>query len=422
MIYRPSVLATAVCGLLAASGAIAQSSSVQLYGRANLGLDSYSADGARDQQNGGTVAAPTAPTGAQCTNTTTATCTGGGSIDYKSRMRVFDNSSRVGLRGTEDLGNGLKAIFQIETGVNVDNGSNAGQSGSTNASTGFWASRDSYVGLDSNFGRLTFGRQSIYYSNGVNAQFSSNYINTEVPWTDGRAFGRVRVPASRQSNVVMYTTPSFAGLNASLYYSPNAQEAVQNAATSDTDGYIWGATVRGTWGAFYTQFDYVSNQANSPVGGGVRPDVSAYKLGASWGYMPGARIGLIGTVAYDNQARGLTAGDKVDQWGWTINWEHTFGNFQVMAQYGELGNLKSCDSDATPGNVSCGDSGARGYMAGVRYLMSKRTWVYASYNSVSNKSNQFADYTNAGYTSVGSGTFPYGADPEVWALGILHNF
>ena len=422
MSYRPSVLATAVCGLLAASGAIAQSSSVQLYGRANLGLDSYSADGARDQQNGGTVAAPTAPTGAQCTNTTTATCTGGGSIDYKSRMRVFDNSSRVGLRGTEDLGNGLKAIFQIETGVNVDNGSNAGQSGSTNASTGFWASRDSYVGLDSNFGRLTFGRQSIYYSNGVNAQFSSNYINTEVPWTDGRAFGRVRVPASRQSNVVMYTTPSFAGLNASLYYSPNAQEAVQNAATSDTDGYIWGATVRGTWGAFYTQFDYVSNQANSPVGGGVRPDVSAYKLGASWGYMPGARIGLIGTVAYDNQALGLTAGDKVDQWGWTINWEHTFGNFQVMAQYGELGNLKSCDSDATPGNVSCGDSGARGYMAGVRYLMSKRTWVYASYNSVSNKSNQFADYTNGGYTSVGSGTFPYGADPEVWALGILHNF
>jgi len=422
MIYRPSVLATAVCGLLAASGAIAQSSSVQLYGRANLGLDSYSADGARDQQNGGTVAAPTAPTGAQCTNTTTATCTGGGSIDYKSRMRVFDNSSRVGLRGTEDLGNGLKAIFQIETGVNVDNGSNAGQSGSTNASTGFWASRDSYVGLDSNFGRLTFGRQSIYYSNGVNAQFSSNYINTEVPWTDGRAFGRVRVPASRQSNVVMYTTPSFAGLNASLYYSPNAQEAVQNAATSDTDGYIWGATVRGTWGAFYTQFDYVSNQANNPVGGGVRPDVSAYKLGASWGYMPGARIGLIGTVAYDNQALGLTAGDKVDQWGWTINWEHTFGNFQVMAQYGELGNLKSCDSDATPGNVSCGDSGARGYMAGVRYLMSKRTWVYASYNSVSNKSNQFADYTNGGYTSVGSGTFPYGADPEVWALGILHNF
>jgi predicted porin len=400
MSFKPTVLAAAVCGLLATSGAIAQTSSVQLYGRANLGFDHYEAKGARDQG-----------------------ATPGGQIDYEGRFRVFDNSSRVGLRGTEDLGNGLKAIFQIETGVNVDSGSNNGQGGQSNGSTGFWASRDSYVGLDSNFGRVTFGRQSIYYSNGVNAQFAANYINTEVPWTDGRAFGRVRVPASRQSNVVMYTSPTFAGLNASLYYSPNAQEAVQNNVTSDTDGQIWGATARGTWGPFYGQFDYVSNKGNSPMAGGVRSDISAYKLGASWGYMPGARIGLIGTLAYDNQPLGLTAGDEVNQWGWTINWEHTFGNFQVMAQYGQLGNLKDCDSDATPGNVSCGDSGARGYMAGLRYLMSKRTWVYASYNGTSNKSNQFADYTNAGYTSAGSPTlFPYGADPQVWALGIQHNF
>jgi predicted porin len=392
MSVRPTVLAAAVCSLLAVPAAIAQTSSVQLYGRANLGIDLYEASGSN-------VAG----------------------ADRDSRVRVFDNSSRVGLRGAEDLGNGLKAIFQIETGVNVDNGSNTGQGGQGNSSTGFWASRDSYVGLDSNFGRLTFGRQSVYYSNGVNAQFSANYINTEVPWTDGRAFGRVRVPASRQSNVVMYTSPTFAGLNGSLYYSPNAQEAVQTSATSDTNGNIWGATARGTWGPFYGQLDYVSNEGSAPAAG-VRSDQSAWKLGASWGYMPGARIGLIGTLAYDNQALGLSQGDKVDQWGWTVNWEHTFGNFQVMAQYGQLGNLKSCDSDATPGNVSCGDSGARGYMAGLRYFMSKRTWVYASYNGTSNKSNQFADYTNAGYTSVNGAPFPYGADPEVWALGIQHNF
>jgi predicted porin len=408
----PRLLAwPAACGLLVASSAIAQSSNVQLYGRANLGLDNYEATGARDA----TV------TGANCT-AGTAGCTAGSDINRASRFRVFDNSSRVGLRGTEDLGNGLKAIFQIETGVNVDNGSNTGQGGQANASTGFWASRDSYVGLDSNFGRLTFGRQSVYYSNGVNAQFSSNYINTEVPWTDGRAMGRVRVAASRQSNTVIYTTPTFAGLNASLYYSPNAQEAVQTSAIDDPNGMLWGATARGEWGPFYSQFDYVSNKGNSPTGGGVRPEISAYKLGASWGYMPGARIGLIGTLVYDNDVLGLTRGDETNQWSWTLNWEHTFGNFQVLAQYGQLGNLKSCESDATPGNVSCGDSGARAYMAGLRYFMSKRTWVYASYNGTSNKSNQFADYTNAGYTSVNGAPFPYGADPQVWALGILHNF
>jgi hypothetical protein len=231
VIPRPRTLAAAVCGLSATSAALAQSSNLQLYGRANLGLDNYGADGARDAT----------ATGANCT-AGTAGCTPGSQINRDGRFRVFDNSSRVGLRGTEDLGNGLKAIFQIETGVNVDNGSNTGQGGQGNGSTGFWASRDSYVGLDSNFGRLTFGRQSIYYANGANAQFAANYINTEVPWTDGRAFGRIRVPGTRQSNVVMYTSPTFAGLNASGYHSPNAQEAVQTSTASDTNGNIWGAT------------------------------------------------------------------------------------------------------------------------------------------------------------------------------------
>jgi predicted porin len=260
----------------------------------------------------------------------------------------------------------------------------------------------------------------------VNAQFASNYINTEVPWTDGRAFGRVRVPASRQSNVVMYTSPTFVGLNGSLYYSPNAQETVQTNATSDTDGSIWGATARGTWGPFYTQLDYVSNEGNTPAGGGVRSDQSAWKLGASWGYMPGARIGLIGTLAYDNQALGLTAGDKVDQWGWTINWEHTFGNFQVMAQYGQTGDVKGCGDPVLGqvGFVSCGDSKSIGYMVGGRYFLSKRTWLFASWNLVDNKSNQFSDYTGGAITStnVSAGNQPWGADPQIWALGIFHQF
>jgi predicted porin len=184
---------------------------------------------------------------------------------------------------------------------------------------------------------------------------------------------------------------------------------------------VWGATARGSWGPFYAQLDYIAINGNTPTAG-VRQDGSGWKLGASWGYMPGARIGLIGTLTYDNVAQGLTVGDKVHQYGWTINWEHTFGNFQLMAQYGQISNLKSCDSDATPGNVSCGDSGARAFMVGGRYFMSKRTWVYGSYNGTWNKSNQFADYTNAGYTSVNGAPFPYGADPQIWALGILHNF
>jgi len=399
------VMALAVAGVFAAPAAFAQTSNVQLYGRAVLGLDYYEAKSASNSDN-----------------------------NRDGRLRVFDNSSRVGLRGTEDLGNGLKAIFQIETGVNIDNGSSTGQGGQTNASSGFWASRDSFVGLDSNFGRLTFGRQSIYWANGVNAQFAANYINTEIPWTNGTAMGRIHSGAlgsatpARVSNVVQYTSPTFAGINGTLSYSPNAQEPVQNVGAGvDPDGKIWGATVRGTWGPFYAQVDYADVQGNSSLIGNPRLEGNAWKVGGSWGYMPGARIGLIWVRSEANNAVGLTTGDKVDQQGWTINWEHTFGNFQVMAQYGQLGDLKSCDSDAAVGNTSCGDTKANGYMIGGRYFLSKRTWLFASYNMVDNKSNQFADYNGGAQTSTnlpagGGATYPFGADPEIWAVGIFHQF
>ena len=432
------VLALAVAGVLGAPAAFAQTSNVQLYGRAVLGIDMYEAEDARDQAALGQVqSATTNAAGNPCTpaQVGTAACTSGGSVDRKSRVRIFDNSSRVGLRGTEDLGNGLKAIFQIETGVNVDNGSNTGQGGQTNASSGFWASRDSFVGIDSNFGRLTFGRQSVYWANGVNAQFAANYINTEIPWTNGTQLGRVSAVGAtpaRVSNMMQYTSPTFAGINGTLSYSPNAQEAVQGeGAGFEADGYLWGATLRGTWGPFYAQVDYADVNGNTPTGPGAgsRGDGQAWKVGASWGYMPGARIGVIWVrtetnnsflTAAQSAAQGFAQGDNVYQDGWTINWEHTFGNFQVMAQYGQTGNIKDCSNAI----IDCGDSGARGYMVGGRYLLSKRTWLFASYNLVDNKSNNFADYTGGAITSTvpAAGNVPWGADVQIIGAGIFHQF
>lgn len=394
------VMAVAVASLFTAPLALAQTSNVQIYGRANLGFDQYEAEGATNS-----------------------------ALNRKDRFRVFDNSSRVGLRGTEDLGGGLKAIFQIETGVNIDSGSSIGQNGVNNASTGFWASRTSFVGLDSNFGRLTLGRQDIYWANGVNAQFAANYINTEIPWTNGTQLGRISLQAAsvaRVSNTVQYTSPTFAGMNITASYSPNAQEAEQTAAsTPDADGRIWGLTWRGTWGPIYGQLDYANVTGNTPAVG-TKPEGEAYKAGVSWGYMPGARIGAIWVRTDVNngtgQVQGVTTGDGVKQDGWTINWEHTFGNVQLMAQYGQLLKMKDCDGTSPPG--ACDNTEADAWMIGARYLLSKRTWLYASYNQVDNDSGQFADYTGGGQTSTAftAATMPLGADPQIIAIGIFHQF
>jgi predicted porin len=73
------------------------------------------------------------------------------------------------------------------------------------------------------------------------------------------------------------------------------------------------------------------------------------------------------------------------------------------------------------------DSKARGYMIGARYILSKRTWLYASYNLIDNKSNRFADYTAFAVTSVAAGAgvtagVPFGADPQIIAVGPFHDF
>jgi predicted porin len=300
------------------------------------------------------------------------------------------------------------------------------------------------VGLDSNFGRATFGRQSIYWANGVNAQFAANYINTEIPWTNGTQLGRISLQGAsvaRVSNTFQYTTPTFVGMNITASYSANLAEAQQQtvpfagAVTTDADGYIFGLTWRGTWGPIYAQADWASVRGNSVVapGGVITPKGDAYKVGASWGYLPGARIGAVWVMTDVNngsgQVIGITVGQKVDQMGWTINWEHTFGPVQVMAQYGWLDEMSGagCNTSAfiQGGTLpACGDSGATAYMVGARYFFSKRTWTYLSYNQVSNDRGQYVDYTGGGITSW-NGTNQanlLGADPKIWALGLFHAF
>ena len=197
---QKKLIAIAVAGALAPAAAMAQST-VEIYGRANLGVDSWQATGATD------------PTG-----------------NAKSRLRVFDFGSRLGFRVNESLGGGMRAFVVMETGVNIDSGSGNGQSGSPNASTGFWASRDSYAGIGGDWGDVRFGRQSPFYSNGIIMQAGSNYINqaADSMWSMG---GALASPSGRESNVASYNTPTFGGFNASLSWGPGSSEGGASASS-----------------------------------------------------------------------------------------------------------------------------------------------------------------------------------------------
>lgn len=376
------VMALAVAGAFAVPAVALADATI--YGRVNLGFDNYSATGS----------------------------TAGSGSDLKARNRVFDSASRLGFRGTEDLGGGLRAVFVMESGVNVDTGSQASQNGTANASTGFLASRDSYGGLEGDWGRVSFGRQSVFWTNGVIAQSGPNYINIDVPMaTVGGGFGRVVGIGTRINNTMMYTAPSMGGFGGYVSYSPNSEAATGG---QNTDGSVLGLRVTYT-GRVNVQADYASNKAQS--GGANRLEITGEKLGVGWPYAPGAQISAIWGSNENKDVAGTAtfsaAHDTVKQSMFLVNWEQIFGNIQAMAMVGKLQKASGC-------SISCDNTEATSYMVAAKYLFSKKTGAYVSYNKTTNKDNQILDYTAAGYTSANG--LAAGADPRILAIGVIQNF
>lgn len=445
---KKNLLSLAVIAALAAPVvAVAQGSGITIYGRANLGLDSYSATGA----------------------------TAGSAFDYKSRNRIYDAGSRLGFMGTEDLGGGLKAIFLIESGVNIDSGGTTGQSGSPNANSGTLSSRVGHVGLESSsWGRLTFGRSHVWWGNGIIEQTGANYIAAGVPLFNG-LFGRgMQVGISRESNTIQYSALK-GGTAVQISYSAGGETQVANA---NTDGKLWALTLQQQLGTFMAGYDFAKKWGNSPAvpfapataalcatavpaaGGGTAPAVptalcsqpssTAHKLRAGWFYQPGGQISVLWVKSVQDNggatailtAQGSAAlalvpdtyASSLSQTGWGLSWEHMFGNVQALAQWGKLGNISGCTGRVVG---ACNNTGATSWMVAGRYIFSKRTAMYVNYATVKNDSNYNMDYiggwmTSAsttlpaalGGTNIGPGLLPanVGADPRLFGVGVMHNF
>ena len=133
------------------------------------------------------------------------------------------NGSRIGVKGSEDLGGGLKANFQIEGGINMDQGSSA-QGGLT------WG-RQSWVGLSGGFGEFRVGRQ--YLAGFMLADaidpFGTNHGDASTGSTISSSAN-----ITRTNNAVLYLLPAFSGFQAGIGYSTKAAAVGCTAATVGT--------------------------------------------------------------------------------------------------------------------------------------------------------------------------------------------
>lgn len=237
---KKSLIALAVLGAFA--GAASAQSTVTLYGLVDVGFSRLD---------------PKAPGVA----TTTAMVSG------------VQSGSRVGLRGSEDLGGGLRAVFNLEHGLSVDDG--------TQGQGRMWG-RWAYAGLAGGFGEVRLGRQwaAGFELFGAIDPFGTGFNDAGMQGTFASA------NAIRPNNLIMYRTPNISGFSAVLGYSlnPTAQEV---PGGSDANNRTISAGARFGSGPF---LGVVTLERVSLVGPdqqhlqvGATYDFKVAKLHAAWG-------------------------------------------------------------------------------------------------------------------------------------------
>lgn len=155
------------------------------------------------------------------------------------------NGSRFGLRGTEDLGGGLKANFVLEQGFNVDTGAQG--------SEGLQFNRQAFLGLAGGFGEVRFGRQYTAYDTlraATNHNFDAGgFAVTSTVWgaasrytpdnTDPKKTMRVAGfgvadYTNRANNQITYISPDFSGFSGAITYALGENKTATSSATDTT--------------------------------------------------------------------------------------------------------------------------------------------------------------------------------------------
>ncbi len=328
-----------------------------------------------------------------------------------------DGSSRIGFRGTEDLGGGLKAVFQMEAGINIDDGSSGNGGGNL-------FSRTAMVGLDGAFGRVTAGRQ-------VNPTFSVQAQGSAMGAMNGYTDAGLSVlPVNvRSSNSIMYTTPDFGGLKVSALVSaaeakgtsraristlaaPNAalqpdgsirnlNNVVAEVDNNDKVGYSLGLNYSN--GPLYMGFGWDRRgQASSADVFATGADLfSMDSKQELWTLSAAYDFGMVRPfVNYSQQTNkwngnfnaafagaDLGAALSGKEKGWALGFTAPVGAGILFAEYG-TSKTGSISSTATVGALTVNAllneemSGKEtAFSLGYRYALSKRTWVQAAYGS-----------------------------------------
>ncbi len=279
------------------------------------------------------------------------------------------NGSRFGLKGSEDLGGGLKAIFVLENGFAVDTGA-SGKAGSI-------FNRQSYVGLTGGFGEVRLGNTTTAYDDisiAANPLWDSILSPANTVWANNYV--------SRPANTIYYASPSFAGVTGAASYSLGENKT----ATTPAKG-VTAVNVQYAGGPVAVSLGYQESQMATlaAASSAAHKDTllnASYDLGV---------VKLLGS--YNHHV--ATNDTKSNQ--------YQFGVDVPVSPALILSTGYAYSKDKL---ASGADGNKRqGLGLGAKYSLSKRTFVYTGYTHAEDK-------TSAGVKTKG----------DLYAIGIQHAF
>lgn len=400
---QKKILVLIVAAAIAAPAAFADTANVTIYGLAHMAFQSV--------DNGSTAAAP-----------------------GTSTNKVSSETSKLGLKGSEDLGNGLKAVWQIESMIAMDN---AG---------GTFGTRNTFAGLSSDsMGTLILGRHDTPYkiatrkldvfgdtiADNRSLMGGVSLSAAQLAVAALPAVGTLGASAAssfdgRQTDVLAYISPAMSGFTAAVAYVAGAEAANTGGQTK---GSAWSLAGMYDASPFYGSLAYEAHDfgttrtgAAAVTTGTLGPGTGAglgdlagkkestWKLGASY------KMGALETnLAYEKTSDSLGAAnaDALGHSAYYLSGKYSFGSDAVKVAYTHAGKLA--------GAAAGTDTTARQLSVGYDHNLSKRTTVYALYTKLSNGANAQYGLTTAGSTG-GMAAKGADADPSAWSLGVKHSF
>ncbi len=351
---KKSLIALAV--MAASSTAFAATSNVDLYGQVRMSADHINSSAANSD-----------------------------------KWQVADRVSRIGVKGTEDLGGGMSAVWGLEWGVDIDNNGTLGTTTErTDASV--LRARNQFIGLKGAFGTVLAGRHDAPYKLAGSADLFGDTA------ADATSEGTTAITAAatnpviigrngfdtRANQTIAYITPDYSGFHAAVAFIPG-EEGAGAAASNDANGLAdaWSATLiykNGPLNASVSQQAFSGSMASTSTATGVDKKGTKFNIGYAMGDV---KLGY----TYEESNNSYTAGTVKDK-GQLASVAYAMGPITLAAQYGKFDD-KNSTGDVTTSTI------------GVVYNLSKRTNTYVGYADIDNQT---------------------AADGKVLTIGLNHSF